>query len=111
MGIYIKGMEMQSRCTICVLCERWRYEGTRNLVCVPADRLIPEDCAERPDWCPMIEVPEPHGRLIDADAFFKDICDSLNQMTDIGIAVDGSWLWAKLYDAMENAPTIIEGSE
>lgn len=21
----------------------------------------------RPDWCPLIEVKEPHGRLIDAD--------------------------------------------
>jgi hypothetical protein len=21
----------------------------------------------RPDWCPLVEVKEPHGRLIDAD--------------------------------------------
>lgn len=45
-------------------------------------------------------------RLIDADALFKDICDSINEMTKIGIGVDGEWLWAKLNDSLENAPTI-----
>ena len=45
-------------------------------------------------------------RAIDADAFYKDICDSLNEMTRIGIAVDGEWLWEKLNDSLENAPTI-----
>lgn len=45
-------------------------------------------------------------RTIDADALYKDICDSINEMTKIGIMVDGEWLWAKLNDALENAPTI-----
>lgn len=45
-------------------------------------------------------------RLIDADALFKDICDSINEMTKIGLMVDGDWLWGKLNDALENAPTI-----
>lgn len=45
-------------------------------------------------------------RMIDADTLFKDICDSINEMTKIGIMVDGEWLWAKLNDALENAPTI-----
>lgn len=45
-------------------------------------------------------------RLVDADALLNDICESLNQMTNIGIAVDGEWLWGKLNDALDNAPTI-----
>ena len=45
-------------------------------------------------------------RLIDADALYKDICDSINEMTKFGSMVDGEWLWAKLNDALENAPTI-----
>lgn len=53
----------------------------------------------------------PHGRLIDADAIFKDICDDINAMTAVGIAVDGQWLWDKLNDALENTPTIIPASE
>ena len=45
-------------------------------------------------------------RLIDADALMDDICGALNQMTNIGIVVDGEWLWEKLNDALDNAPTI-----
>lgn len=45
-------------------------------------------------------------RLIDADELMNDICESLNQMTNIGIVVDGEWLWGKLNDALDNAPTI-----
>ena len=26
----------------------------------------------RPDWCPLVEVKEPHGRLIDADKLLID---------------------------------------
>ena len=46
------------------------------------------------------------SKIIDADALMKDICDSINWMTDIGLAVDGDWLWAKLNDAIDNAPAI-----
>ena len=45
-------------------------------------------------------------RCIDGDSLFKDICDSISEMTKIGICVDGEWLWAKLNDALENAPAI-----
>ena len=69
-------------------------------------RAIEEDC-KHPD-CPLAELPENHGRLIDADAFMADICRSINEMTKIGIMVDGDYLWCKLEDALENAPTIVE---
>ena len=55
-----------------------------------------------------ILLPQGHGRLVDADAVYKDICDSIEEMTNIGIAVDGQYLWEKLNDALFNAPTIIE---
>ena len=47
-------------------------------------------------------------KLIDKDALMEDINESLREMTIIGIAVDGDWLWAKLNDAIEHAPTIEE---
>ena len=52
MSILIKGMEMQKNCGWCPL------RGS----CV---HRIYMEC--RPEDCPLIEVPEPHGRLIDAD--------------------------------------------
>ena len=45
-------------------------------------------------------------RYIDANAMFADIENGINAMTKIGITVDGEWLWDKLLDAFENAPTI-----
>lgn len=53
-------------------------------------------------------LPKGHGRLGDLDAVMSDICASVNEMTNIGIMVDGEYLWAKLNDAIENAPIIIE---
>ena len=46
----------------------------------------------RPDWCPLIEVPTPHGRLIDAD----------------NIYIDGEgYFWF----SENEAPTVIEAEE
>jgi hypothetical protein len=53
-------------------------------------------------------LPKGHGRLGDLDAVMNDICSGINAMTNIGIAVDGEYLWGKLNDAIDNAPTIID---
>ena len=52
MGVYVKGMEMPNDCMECPFSD---YE---------AWCLIPGVISEH---CPLVEVPEPHGRLIDAD--------------------------------------------
>ena len=62
MSVLIKGMETQKNCGWCPL------RGS----CV---HRIYMEC--RPEDCPLIEVPEPHGRLIDADALcasHKEVC-------------------------------------
>ena len=56
MGVYIKGMEMPHDCDSCKVsdildCTLWK----------------PMDIGERHPECPLVEVPTPHGRLIDAD--------------------------------------------
>jgi len=52
-------------------------------------------------------LPDGHGRIGDLDAVMSDISASINEMTNISIAVDGEYLWVKLNDAIDNAPTII----
>ena len=60
------------------------------------------ESSTRPDWCPLIEVPEPHGRLIDADALTKKIKRD-------GIASDP---FVKIVcDYFKDAPTIIPASK
>ena len=58
MGIYIKRMEMPENCIECPL-----RKGT---VCDAFQLIQPYTFKddERAAFCPMTEVPEPHGRLI-----------------------------------------------
>ena len=64
MSILIKGMEMPNRCFECIF-----LTTVPNFFCLAGKRDL---CAEhginisRPDWCPLVEIPTPHGRLIDA---------------------------------------------
>lgn len=73
MGVYIKSMEMPSECWECPL-----IEG--NTWCKSAGRVLAENYRPiqfdgRPKWCPLVEVPEPHGRLIDSDKLIIDLMD------------------------------------
>lgn len=56
-------------------------------------------------------LPKGHGKLGDLDSIMNDINDSINEMTNIGISVDGQYLWAKLNDVVDNAPVIIEADK
>ena len=52
MGVYIKDMKMPERCGQCFL----RVGNCKQ-------RIYME---QRPKNCPLVEIPTPHGRLIDA---------------------------------------------
>ena len=74
MSILIEGMEMPKNCEKCP-CSYWT-EGAHHDFCqaVGYDTEIGRQ-NDRPSWCHLIEVPEPHGRLIDADRL-KESLDS-----------------------------------
>ena len=56
-------------------------------------------------------IPEGHRRIGDLDAVMSDISTSINEMTNMGVAVDGNYLWAKLNDAIDNASTLIKADK
>ena len=60
MSVLVKGMEMPESCDTCFL-SKW------------------DTCNERFycmfDACPLVEVPAPHGKLIDADKLMHDISE------------------------------------
>lgn len=78
MGIYIKGMEMPTRCENCLMITT---DCNSDYICSVLDEYIPmkwekienyygfynKETYPKPDWCPLVEVP-PHGDLIDRDA-------------------------------------------
>ena len=62
--------------------------------------------------CPLVEIPTPHGRLIDADALVNRIknnyCNKCTTVEKCGICVCQNCGVATLFDEIENATTIIE---
>ena len=76
MSILIRGMEMPNNCSDCKL-ERWdeNYYGDEfNHRCslIYKGYTSKVRFTDRRNDCPLIEVPTPHGRLIDADELEKD---------------------------------------
>ena len=61
MSILIKGMEMPENCDKC------RFQSALRLYCdaMPYNFCGNTDDIERPDFCPLIEIPTPHGDLVD----------------------------------------------
>ena len=88
MGVYIKDMEMPESCAECgyelaymVQCKYWTERES--------------------DGCPLVKVPEPHGRLIDAGELVK-CCREEDEMF-------GDWVVD--VGRIHNAPTVIEAEE
>ena len=69
MSILIKGMKMPEKCGSCDL---FHVESPMHCTVVKGHKTVGAPYGmPRPDWCPLVEIPEPHGRLIDADALLK----------------------------------------
>ena len=56
MSLLIKGMEMPTNCQHCPC------EDDDSRYCKAANEYIP--MLGKPKFCPLVEVPTPHGRLI-----------------------------------------------
>ena len=65
----------------------------------------------KPDWCPLVEIPEPHGALIDRDAL--NIGEYEREDDDTGTLEISLGGLLDLYHKVKDAPTVIEaeGSE
>ena len=66
MGVYIEGMEMPKNCAECKMwsiCECLKeFNDYESLLYAVDDGDLVRD-----KNCPLVEIPTPHGRLIDAD--------------------------------------------
>ena len=102
MSILIKGMEMPEKCGSCDL---FHVESPMHCTVVKGHKTVGAPYGmPRPDWCPLVEIPEPHGRLIDGDALQCKVDDiGLGYYEVLGVTED----------TIDSAPTVIEaeGSE
>lgn len=98
MAIYIRDMNMPMHCNECVFVEYNNGEALCSYTGIP---ILCNVGVQR--GCPLTEVSEPHGRLIDADVLEK-------QCKPRGIT-DEVWEESNEYKRITNAKTIIERSE
>ena len=66
MSVLVKDMEMPNACVECIF---HRYHNLGEYVCVATSLLYPMNLANykcgRKDFCPLVDVPIPHGDLVD----------------------------------------------
>ena len=98
MSVLVKGMEMPQGCYLtaspwhCIFCE--------GLMCNLLKKYAPPRCDERLKDCPLVEVPTPHGKLIDMDELLKD---AFYMRYGVG--------WLIPMESIAEAPTVIEAEE
>lgn len=95
MSVIVKGMKMPKNCIECVaqfggICFVAPAEVDDTQVAPTVDEAYEKG---KPEWCPLVEIPTPHGRLIDADAYKRYL--------------DKEWIPAN-HDAIDAQPTVIE---
>lgn len=101
MSFFIKGMEIPKRCG---LCPCFHAEYPMYCQAVKADkekRIVAPYGLPRPNWCPLVEIPTPHGDLVDRDKLMIDIIDS-----DLDHLQRDDW--REVIQIISDAPTVIK---
>ena len=101
MSVVVKGMDVPKNCVDCYI---------ENCgICRQTGKVMSMSWTSRLDRCPLVELPEHYGRLIDADALMNIFADCLVKISErygINSAVAGAVAGAmKLLDLQ---PTVLE---
>ena len=116
MTILIKGMKMPENCYQC------RFYNSPCAQCRIIGRTymnMSNQPSIRPEWCPVVEVPTPHGRLIDADELKERIAATYYSQEEKDQAPRDDIPWMngcntkvkEVCGMTDDAPTVIEAEE
>lgn len=106
MSILIKGMMMPKHCMDCPFMAS-RDNDDCILQSAEANENF-ENWEQMKARCPLVEVPSPHGRLIDAAELQQDIHMHHYILTDVWHSRDNGMFTNGIDYAISVAPTIIE---
>lgn len=98
MSLLIKGVDVPRCCCDCFL-----YDSAGFCALDPT-REFEDYNHKRPDDCTLVEIPTPHGRLIDADRLIH----RLNGIEYIANAEGGRPTFSEVLEEIAKAPTVIE---
>ena len=104
MSVIIKGMGMPKSCDSCDLIQFDDEELEAHCPLSPHYRWCGTPPDYRPEGCPLVEVPTPHGRLIDCERATFPTAFRYNTN-------DYAKGWNACIKAVQTAPTIIEAEE
>ena len=95
MSVLIKGMEIPKSCGVCIFDDYGH--------CIMTKRYSGGSAKHgRASFCPLVELPEKHGRLIDADALIAKYGDWYTEEgTETGFI-------GTLEMLLKDAPTVVE---
>ncbi len=122
MGVYIKGMEMPQGCFFCICNKHLDPDTDMCILTRDAFDSTFRVVEHRRDDCPLVPVPEPHGRLVDLNALYEKFVRLENEaMQALKTTNAGSVNWIKWsviltertgykFD-IADAPTIIPAEE
>ena len=103
MSVLIPGMEMPMSCAECPLCYDMVWcklvAGEKGYMWHEGSEF--DFSGERLPDCPLVEVPAPHGRLIDADELRQEWLDADNVTYEVN----------DVLNSIDYAPTIIPAEE
>lgn len=110
MSLLIKGVDLPKNCAVCPCCVDVGQGDETEYFCSAEDCApdIQDITAGRLQTCPLVEIPTPHSRLIDADAHIQSLkenqcgerCRKNHDCVNCGIG-----MYIRI---VENEPTIIE---
>lgn len=103
MSILIKGGVMPLTCEECPC-----YDNNDYSCNVTGRGVIEYRFDGRPDDCPLVEVPTPHGRLIDADKLLKEIEENSYRLRSVINSTENGMFLTGIRQAIDKSPTIIE---
>ena len=106
MSVIVKGMEMPEKCQYCCLLRYYHENG--NIWCNANNTLLKQGWyteidIKRPETCPLVEIPETHGRLIDAD--YMRLRVDIKGTNKYGMLDDNIRVF------IDQQPTVIEAEE
>lgn len=110
MSVYIKDMEIPDSCNHCFVTPgccpavRKRIKSDK-----PGYKWIPANY--RHEDCPLIEVPEPHGNLIDADEIFVEFVIEGQRSKRYKLGEKWELNGEEIRSVISRLPTIIPASE
>ena len=115
MSVIVKGMKRPSECAVCRFAGRGGYR-MELIVCMFTGKNEYAENVDRLPDCPLVALPDTHGRLVDADAFkadygMKDDCaDCEKEMQGKVRACEYDRIYSKMDFCgwLDDADTIVE---